>query len=173
MSLREQCSNQSYLPWTSHVINLDNLSECFSVILRYAPLHVTDPEQCMCIICWKAVDTEVESNLKSPIKIGRLKEFIYSYWLITNSIRSTAFYLCQLGSVGASDLIHCQAVLKTSVKCPYSFPIWCFLCCPVKTEWSPLLWTHNHTQMQTCAHRRHSHTQRQTLEQTNSQDSLL
>lgn len=43
LPLREQHENQPCLPWISHVISIDNLSECMAIILSYELFHAPDP----------------------------------------------------------------------------------------------------------------------------------
>ena len=50
---------------------------------------------------------------------------VYGYCLIT-------FAGLLSGSVGASDLIPCETLLKISWKVSHSFPTWCVLCCSIK-----------------------------------------
>lgn len=94
----------------------------------------------------RETNAEVESNFKNLPE--RLKVTNHSYWLINNDV----CYLGQLGSVGANNLIPCKPLLKISVKYPTPPPMWCFLCCSINIEQSPLSERNTHTEGRHCLH---------------------
>lgn len=106
----------------------------------------------------KAANTEVESSyLKSTMKVESIH---YGDWLVNNDV----CFLCQLGSVGARDLIPCKTLLKISVWYPISSPCDAFCCCSLKTDTTiqPFVGTDTHSQ------REHIHKITHTITHTKS-----
>lgn len=96
----------------------------------------------------RAANSETESNfLKSTIQAENIH-----LWILVDKQRS--LLSGQVESIGGSDSIPCQTLLRISVR--VSFPTWCFLCYSIHTDQS-LLWgtgsrithrqTHGHTQL--------------------------